>query len=131
MTKREVISSDIAPRTGLPYSQAIKVGDLVFVAGMVAFDPLTNLIVPGDIGVQTRRVLDNIALVLDAAGTTIAHAVETICFLHDVRRDFDAFNAVYREYFPTEGPARTTVQATLPRDGLLVEIRLVAAMPPS
>lgn len=131
MTKREVIASDVAPRTGLPYSQAIKVGELVFVAGQVAFDPVTNTPVAGDIAVQTRRVLDNVALILDAAGTSLAYAVENICFLADVRRDFAAFNAVYREYFPSDGPARTTVQAALPLEGLLVEIRCVAVLPPS
>lgn len=130
MTKREVVSSDVAPRTGLPYSQAIKVGDLVFVAGQVALDPVTSKPVGGDIAVQTRRVLDNIALILDAAGTSLSYAVENLCFLADARRDFEAFNAVYREYFPSDGPARTTVQATLPREGLLVEIRCVAVLPP-
>ncbi len=59
----------------------------------------------------------------------LAYAVENICFLADVRRDFAAFNAVYGRYWDTNGPVRTTVQAVLPRDGLLVEIRCLAVMP--
>jgi hypothetical protein len=67
--------------------------------------------------------------ILQAAGTSLAHAVECLCLLSDIG-DFAAFNEVYKTFFPTDPPARTTVQAVLPRPGLLVEIRTVAAMPP-
>jgi 2-iminobutanoate/2-iminopropanoate deaminase len=127
---RQVISTDKGPRTGLPYSQAVRAGDLVHVAGQVALDPATGQIVEGDIRAQTRQVLDNVQAILDAAGTSLAHAVECLCFLRDVA-DFAAFNEIYRTYFPEAPPARTTVQAVLPRPGLLVEIRVVAAMPPA
>jgi len=83
----------------------------------------------GDIAAQTEAVIARIAGILDDAGTSLANAVENICFLADVRRDFTAFNAVYGKHFDVTGPARTTVQAVLPREGLLVEIRCVAAMP--
>jgi 2-iminobutanoate/2-iminopropanoate deaminase len=75
-------------------------------------------------------VLENVEAILRAAGTSLAHAVEALCLLHDIA-DFGAFNEVYRGFFPKDPPARTTVQAVLPRPGLLVEIRVVAAMPPS
>lgn len=128
MTKREVLKSTV-PATGLPYAQAIRVGDLVFVAGQVALDAATGQAMAGDITVQTERVIENIKGILDNAGTSLAYAVENICFLADVRRDFAAFNAVYGRYWDTNGPVRTTVQAVLPRDGLLVEIRCLAVMP--
>ena len=73
-------------------------------------------------------MLDNVQTILQAAGTSLEHAVETICFPRDMA-DFAVFNETYREYFPTDPPARTTVQAALPREGLRVEIRVVAAMP--
>ncbi len=106
----------------------MRVGDLVFVAGQVALGP-DGKAMDGDITAQTEAVIARISGLLDAAGTSLANAVENICFLADVRRDFAAFNAVYGKYFDSNGPARTTVQAVLPRDGLLVEIRTVAAMP--
>jgi 2-iminobutanoate/2-iminopropanoate deaminase len=129
MTKREVLKSTV-PATGLPYAQAIRVGDLVFVAGQVALDP-TGQAMPGDVAVQTLKVIENIKAILENAGTSLDHAVENLCFLADVRRDFAAFNAVYGRYFDTNGPTRTTVQAVLPREGLLVEIRCLAVMPPA
>jgi 2-iminobutanoate/2-iminopropanoate deaminase len=128
MTKREVLKSTV-PGTGLPYAQAIRVGDLVFVAGQVALDPATGNALQGDVSAQTEHVIENIKRILENAGTSLAHAVENICFLADAKRDFAAFNAVYGRYFDTNGPTRTTVQAVLPRDGLLVEIRCLAVMP--
>ena len=125
---REIIRSDRAPRTGLPYAQAVRVNGLVFVAGQVALDPATASPVGGDIRVQTRRVLDNIAAILESAGTSLANAVDSLCFLKSIG-DYAAFNETYREYFDENGPPRTTVQASLPRDEFLVEIRIVAAMP--
>jgi 2-iminobutanoate/2-iminopropanoate deaminase len=127
--KRQVISTDSGPRTGLPYSQAIRHGDLVFVAGQVALDPATGQVVAGGIREQTRQVLQNVEAILGAAGTSLAHSVECLCLLHDIG-DFAAFNEAYKGFFPKDPPARTTVQAVLPRPGLLVEIRTVAAMPP-
>lgn len=128
MTKREVLKSTV-PATGLPYAQAIRVGDLVFVAGQVALDPATGQAMAGDVTAQTERVIQNIKGILESAGTSLAHAVENLCFLADARRDFAAFNAVYGKYWDTNGPVRTTVQAVLPREGLLVEIRCLAVMP--
>ena len=114
--KRQVISTDKGPRTGLPYSQGIRHGDLVFVAGQVALDPATGQVVAGGIREQTRQVLENVEAILGAAGTSLAHAVEALCLLHDIA-DFGAFNEVYKGFFPKDPPARTTVQAVLPRAG--------------
>jgi 2-iminobutanoate/2-iminopropanoate deaminase len=99
------------------------------VAGQVALDPATGQPVAGDIRAQTRQTLENVEAILRAAGTSLAHAVECLCLLSNIG-DFGAFNEVYKGYFPKDPPARTTVQAVLPRPGLLVEIRTVAAMPP-
>jgi 2-iminobutanoate/2-iminopropanoate deaminase len=129
MTKRQIVSTDRGPRTGLPYSQAVRYGDLVFVAGQVGLDPATGQIVPGGVLGQTRQVLRNIQAILEAAGTSLDHTLEALCFLRDIG-DFAAFNEVYRTFFPIDPPARTTVQAPLARDELLVEIRVVAAMRP-
>jgi len=130
MTKREVLKSTV-PATGLPYAQAIRVGDLVFVAGQVALDPATGQALEGDVAVQTVKILENIKGILESAGTSLEYAVENLCFLADARRDFAAFNAAYGRYFDVNGPTRTTVQAVLPREGLLVEIRCLAVMPPA
>ncbi len=128
MSKREVITSAKVATTGLPYAPAVRVGDLVFVAGQVALGS-DGKAMEGDITAQTEAVIARISGLLEAAGTSLGNAVENICFLADVRRDFAAFNVVYGKYFDSTGPTRTTVQAVLPRDGLLVEIRTIAAMP--
>src|SRR5207249_875830 len=109
-------------------AQAIRCGDLVFVAGQVALDPKTNQPSGGDVAAQTRRVLDNIGAILQHAGTSLAYALDSLVFLRSAS-DFDAFNDAYRAYFPTDGPPRTTVQAAVPREGFLVEIRIIAGMP--
>ena len=112
----------------MPYAQALRYGDLVFVAGQVALDPKTNQPSGGDVAAQTRRVLDNIGAILEEAGTSLAYALDSLVFLRSAS-DFDAFNDAYRAYFPTDGPPRTTVQAAVPREGFLVEIRIIAGMP--
>jgi 2-iminobutanoate/2-iminopropanoate deaminase len=101
---------------------------MVFVSGQVAVDPQTGQPVEGDIRLQTRRVLDNISAILQAAGTTLELTLEALCFLSDAA-DFPAFNEVYASYFPVDPPARTTVQATLPAAGFKIEIRVVAGLP--
>ena len=108
--KRQVISTDKGPRTGLPYSQGIRHGDLVYVAGQVALDPATGQVVAGGIREQTRQVLQNVEAILQAGGTSLAHSVECLCLLSDIG-DFAAFNEVYKTFFPTDPPVRTTVGA--------------------
>ncbi|MDQ6858074.1 MAG: Rid family hydrolase, partial [Chloroflexota bacterium] len=101
--KREVLTSKV-PTTGLPYAQAIRAGEFVYVAGQVALDPATGQAMVGDITAQTEKVIANIAAILENAGTSLANAVENICFLADVRRDFAAFNAVYGKHWDATGP---------------------------
>jgi len=123
---KEIVRTDAAPRPVGPYSQATRSGDLVFVAGQGALDPATGKVVEGGIQEQTRRVLENIKAILEAAGSSMDRVLKTTCYLKDIN-DFAAFNQVYAAYFPADPPARTTIQAArLPLD-LLVEIEVIAA----
>ncbi len=122
---RTVIHSDSAPKAIGPYSQAIRVGDLIFAAGQTPIDPATGNLVEGDIETQTRRVLLNIKVVLEAAGSGLDKVVKTTVFMTNLG-DFARMNAVYGEYFPANPPARSTVQvAALPK-AAQVEIECVA-----
>ncbi len=126
-TKTAVSSKD-APAAIGPYSQAVRVGDMLFTSGQVALDPVTGNLVSGGIVEQTTRVLENVKAVLAAAGIDFVHVVKTTVFLKDMK-DFAAMNEVYAKYLAPKGvvpPARSTVQvAALPRDGL-VEIECIA-----
>lgn len=121
----EVIATDKAPGAIGPYSQAIKVGTLVFTAGQIPLDPATGKLVDGDISAQTERVLQNLSAVLEAAGTSLGRVVKTTCFLANLD-DFAAFNAVYSTYFTDNKPARSTVQAARLPAGAQVEVECVA-----
>jgi 2-iminobutanoate/2-iminopropanoate deaminase len=126
MGKKEFIATADSPKAIGPYSQAIRVGNTVYLAGQFPFDPRTNQLLQGTIEQQTRLVMDNLAAVLKAAGMTFDNAVMAHCFLKDLN-DFPKFNETYATYFK-DGmpPARATVQvARLPRD-VLVEVALVA-----
>jgi 2-iminobutanoate/2-iminopropanoate deaminase len=121
--KAAVLSPD-APKPIGPYSQAIKAGDFIFVAGQTGADPATGQ-VSGDIKAQTERALKNLTAVLTAAGSSMDKVVKTTVYLKNMS-DFPAMNEVYATYFKDTPPARATVGvAALPRDGL-VEIELVA-----
>jgi 2-iminobutanoate/2-iminopropanoate deaminase len=120
------ISTDKAPPAMGPYSQAIVAGDLVFCAGQLGLDPKTRQIIGGDIKEQTRRVLDNLAAVLEAAGSSLDRVTKTTVFLEDIS-EFAAMNEVYAERFGAHRPARSTVQvAKLPGTGGRVEIECIA-----
>lgn len=124
MPKR-VIKTEQAPPAIGPYSQAVVGNGLVFAAGQIPLDPRTGQPVLGDVRVQTRRVLDNLKAVLEAAGSSMDKVVKTTVFLRDLN-DFGAMNEIYGEYFREAPPARSTVQVVkLPRDAA-VEIEAVA-----
>ena len=124
---RQVIHASDAPAAGGPYSHAIKVGHLVYTAGQVGIDPATGNLVEGGIEAQTRQVLNNLAAVLAAAGSSLSAVVKTSVFMQDLS-EFGAMNATYAEFFPSHPPARTTVQvAALPR-GAKLEIECVAVV---
>ncbi len=122
---RDVIRTAGAPQAIGPYSQAIGVDQFVFVSGQIPLDPATGELVAGDISVQTRRVLQNVQAILEAAGSSLAQVIKTTVFLTDIG-DFAAMNTVYAEFFVQDPPARSAVQvAALPR-GATVEIEVVA-----
>jgi 2-iminobutanoate/2-iminopropanoate deaminase len=123
--RKQVIHTSEAPAALGPYSQAVRVGNLIFTAGQIPLDPASGNVVEGDIVVQTRRVMENLAAVLRASGASFAEVVKTTIFLADLGH-FAKMNEVYGSYFATEPPARSTVQVgALPR-GVLVEIDMIA-----
>lgn len=125
LTKRTVISTELAPKAIGPYSQGIRAGGFVFCAGQTPIDPETSRLIEGDVGAQTRRVLRNLGAILEAAGTSLSKVVKTTVFLTDLA-NFKAMNEVYAEFFPINPPARSTLAvAGLPL-GASIEIECIA-----
>lgn len=125
---KEAIRSGGAPAPIGPYSQAVRVGNLVFVSGQVPFDPATGEMVEGDIGTLTRRSMDSVIAILEAAGMGAANIVKANIYLADMG-DFAAVNEVYGSYFADVDvpPARAAIQpASLPKDAR-IEIEAIAA----
>jgi 2-iminobutanoate/2-iminopropanoate deaminase len=123
--RKQTISTPEAPQAIGPYSQAIRVGDLVFLSGQIPIDSATGNLVPGDAAAQAKQVMENLGAVLRAAGVGFAEVVRATIYLTNLG-DFAKVNEVYGSYFPTEPPARATVQvAALPR-GASVEIDMIA-----
>ncbi len=122
------IRTALAPRALGPYSQAIVAGGFVFCSGQVAIDPATNELIKGTIEDETRRVLQNLGAVLEAAGTSFERVVKATVYLRDMA-DFARMNAVYSEFFPSPCPARAAIQvARLPKDaGIEIEVIALAA----
>ena len=124
---KQIIATDRAPRAIGPYSQAVRVGNLVFASGQIPIDPNTGEFVPGGITEQTEQVLRNLTAVFEAAGLGLSKVIKTTVFLADMN-DFTAMNEVYGRFFAEQPPARATVQAAgLPRDAR-VEIEAIAAV---
>jgi len=122
---REVITTNDGPKAIGPYSQAIKANGLVFVSGQVCLDPQTQQLINGDVSAQTERVLQNIAAILMAAGSSLSQVIKTTVFLKNMN-DFVAMNEVYGRHFTADPPARSTVAvAGLPKD-VLVEVDVIA-----
>lgn len=131
------IHSSRAPHPVGPYPHARKVGDFIFVSGMGPRKPGTSEI-PGvmvdasgqvvdyDFEKQVRATIENIALVLDDAGSSLEEVVDVTAFLVDLRRDFTVFNRVYGEYFGSSGPTRTTVEVTALPTPIAVELKVIA-----
>jgi 2-iminobutanoate/2-iminopropanoate deaminase len=128
LMSKEAIETSKAPIAVGPYSQAIRVANLLFTSGQIALSPTTGQVIEGGIAEQTARVLENLQGILEAAGTSLDRAVKATVFLRDFN-DFMAMNAVYGNYLGKNGvppPARTTVEVSrLPKDAL-IEIDLVA-----
>ena len=125
---KKVIATDQAPKAIGPYSQAILVDGTLYLAGQIALDPSSGKLVEGGIEVQTRRVMQNLNAVLDAAGYRFDDVVQTQVFLSNLNH-YKAMNSVYATYFEERPPARAVVEAArIPRDAL-VEIMMVAQRP--
>jgi 2-iminobutanoate/2-iminopropanoate deaminase len=122
---KKIISTSEAPAALGPYSQAVRVGSTIYCAGQIPLDPKSGQIVPGDIGTQTRRVLDNIAAVLRSEGVTFESVAKTTIFLTDLG-DFQTVNEIYGSYFKNQPPARSTVQVSALPKGANVEIEVIA-----
>ena len=120
----EKIYTKNAPEAIGPYSQAIKVGNLVFTSGQIAINPASGAVEATDIKGQTEQVCKNLCAVLAAAGASLENAVKTTCFLADMA-DFAAFNEVYGAYF-TGKPARSCVAAKQLPKNVLVEVEVIA-----
>jgi len=122
------IATEKAPAAIGPYSQGVRVGNLIFTAGQVGFDPATQQVVEGGVSEQTARAFENLKAILEAGGSSLARVAKATVFLKNMN-DFAAMNAGYGSYFEQAGgalPARSTVEvARLPKD-VLVEIEFIA-----
>jgi 2-iminobutanoate/2-iminopropanoate deaminase len=127
MSERTVIVTEGAPQpfAGAPYNQAIKAAGLVFCAGQVGIDPAAGTMIAGGVEAQTRRAMQNLAAVLEAAGSALDRVVKTTIFVTDLG-DFATVNEVYGSFFTQDPPARSTVQVAGLPAGAAVEIEAIA-----
>lgn len=122
---KEIISTKKSPAAIGPYSQAVKVGDLLFTSGQLPIVPETGEIISSDVRKATERSIENLKAILEEAGSSLDKVIKTVIFLRDIN-DFAIVNEVYEKYFNSNQPARSCVQvAKLPKDGIL-EIEAVA-----
>lgn len=124
MPKQQIITTASASPVG-PYSQGLRVGDFIFVSGQGPLDPVTGKIVGDTIEEQTVRVLENIKVILEAGGASMADIVKANSYLSDISF-FEPYNRIYGSYFPDPKPTRTTMICQPPLQGILVEIEVVA-----
>lgn len=122
---KEIVNTDKAPAAVGPYSQAVRIGDLLFTAGQLGLVPGSKEFAGPDIESQTRQSLQNLEAVLEAGGSCLTHVVKTTVFLADMG-EFPRMNAVYAEFFPQDPPARSAVQAAALPLGGRVEVEAVA-----
>ena len=124
---KQIINTSNAPAPIGPYNQSVKAGDLLFVSGQIAIDPLTNELIIGDAATETHRVMQNLQAILNEANLSFAHIVKTTIFLSDMSL-FSTVNDVYGSYFTGDYPARETVAVkTLPKS-VNVEISVIACV---
>lgn len=123
--KRSVVHTDKVPPARVPLSQAIRVGDWVFVSGQLGFDPTTGRLAGGGIRSETRQVCENLKAVLEAGGSSLERVVKVTIYLADLD-ELLAMNEVFSRYFPKDPPARTTFQAAGLVAGARVEIEAIA-----
>ena len=123
---KNVISTDLAPAAIGPYSQAIASGDMLYTSGQIALSPVTGALVGTTIAEQTEQIMQNLAAVLEAAGSSFDKVVKTTCFLADIA-DFAVFNEVYGKYI-TSAPARSCVAVKALPKGALAEVEVIATI---
>jgi 2-iminobutanoate/2-iminopropanoate deaminase len=126
--ERRVIRPEKAPNTGLPFSPGVLVGGTLYVSGHLGRDPVTAKLVSGGIEAETRQALANIREVLRAGGMDFNHVASVTAYITSFE-DFAKFNAVYREFFPNDPPARATVQVAALNVGARVELQVIAVKP--
>ena len=122
-------SLDFQPRPTFPYSPGAQGGGMIFTAGQVAWDETGEVTGVGDVAAQTRQTLNNVVAVLHEGGASVADVIKCNVYLADIR-DFAVMNAEFAKVFPTDPPARTTVEARLAEPTMLVEIEAVAWVEP-
>lgn len=122
---RRVIRPVKAPNTGLPFSPGILAGNTLYVAGHLGRDPVTSKLVTGGIEAETRQSIANIRAVLQTAGMDLKDVASVTVYITNFA-EFARFNAVYREFFPNDPPARATVQVAALNDGARVELQMIA-----
>jgi 2-iminobutanoate/2-iminopropanoate deaminase len=122
---RRVIQPEKSPNTGLPYSPGILVGNTLYISGHLGRDPVTTNLARGGVEAETRQSLANVREVLKAAGMDFKDVTSVTAYLTTFD-DFAKFNAVYREYFPKDPPARATVQVAALNIGARVELQMIA-----
>ncbi len=128
MSNKVIINTPLAPAAIGPYSQGVRVGNLVFFSGQIPLDPVTMTVVSGDMEAQAVRVFDNLQAVSEAAGGGLRDIVKLTIFLTDLA-DFTIVNDTMKRYFESPYPARSTVQvAALPR-GVAIEVEAIMALP--
>ena len=122
---KTIVRTEKAPAAAGPYSQAVRVGQMVYTAGQIPMDPTTGKVVTGDITAQAEQALRNVQAVLEAAGASLDHVVKTTVFLQDMN-DFGEMNEVYGRFFNQNPPARTTVEVAALPLGVRIEVEAVA-----
>jgi 2-iminobutanoate/2-iminopropanoate deaminase len=116
------------PRTKGPYSQVVRVDQLLFVSGQASVDPASGEVIGGSFETQARQAFENLSAALHAAGSSLKHVVKTTVFLADAS-NFGILNKLYAEYFPQDPPARSTPIARLPLEELAISIEAIATLP--
>ena len=124
-SRHRVIRPEKAPNTGLPFSPGILVGNTLYVSGHLGRDPVSSRLVPGGIEAETRQSLANVRDVLRTAGMDFKDVASVTAYIASFE-DFAKFNAVYREFFPTDPPARATAQVAALNDGARIELQMIA-----
>ena len=122
----EIMHTDKAPAAVGPYSQAVKTGNLLFCSGQIGLNPATGELVATTVAEQAKQVMENVKALLENAGATFDNVVKTTCFIADMK-EFGNFNEVYAQYFSNNKPARSCVQAVLPK-GALCEVEVIVEL---